>query len=81
MGGSAVDSSRGLAWLLTQLGLGSGTSEDSGSLELDGGLTVPGQRPRANKVTAMVAKNLHRADTGLLEQGWGWGNNFFPPVV
>jgi hypothetical protein len=42
---------------------------------------VPGQRPQANKVTAMVAENLHRTDISLLEQDWGWGNNFFPPVV
>lgn len=39
--------------------------EDSGSLDLNGGLTVLGQRPQTNKVTAMAAKNLHRAGVGM----------------
>lgn len=62
--------------LLTQLGLGSVTSEDSGSPELDGGLTVLGQRPQASKVITMAAKNLHISP---LEQGVG--DNFFSLVV
>lgn len=70
---------KGLTWLLTQLGLRSVTSEDSGSPELDEGLTVLGQRPQASKVTTVVAENLLRADIGLLEQGVG--DNFFSLVV
>lgn len=60
---------RSLTWLPTQLGPGSVASEDSGSPELDGGLTVLGQWSQANKVIAMAAKSLHVADIGLLEQG------------
>lgn len=68
-----------MTWLLTQLGLGSVTSEDSGNSELDGGLTVLGQRPQASKVTTMAAKNRHRADVDPLEQGVG--DSFFSLVV
>lgn len=55
------------------------TSEDFGSPELDGGLTVLGQRPQANKVTALATENLHRAGIGLLERGLG--DNLFSLVV